>query len=167
MRPITRFFLYSFGIFFILFVALQPFNWFCQISRKCQKVYLLDLIPSFEGDTKINVVLEIKNFRKDLEFIVNDVDTITTVSGRKNTVNYKVKNNSNRVIKFKPKFYTEPKSLSKYINSRDCLCFEEYKLQKGEELDLQASFRIDADVEKDGDFTGLENNTIVVGYSVN
>lgn len=166
MRPITRFFLYSILIFCVLLpLTLKPYNLFCQSSGKCQKIYLSDLLPSFEGTTKINVNIEAVSFRKDLTFMVAGYDTITTVSGRRNVVNYKVQNLSNRDMSFRPKFAVTPQDVAGLVKRKDCLCFEEYRIKKGEELNLQSSFELSS--EADDYFLREKGETLTISYTIN
>ncbi len=166
MRPITRFFLYFVLIFCVLLpVALRPYNWFCQSSGKCQKIYLSDFLPSFEGSTKIKINLEAISYRKDLTFMVYGYDTITTVSGRKNVVNYKVKNLSNRDMSFRPKFTVTPQDVEGLVKRRDCLCFEEHIIKKGEELNLQSSFELES--EADDYFLQEKGDVLTISYTIN
>lgn len=165
MRPLTRFFIYSIALFLVIIIAMKPYNWFCQVSTKCQKVYVSDLFPSFEGNNDIDIVLEIKNYNADLDFLIMGYDTISTVSGRKNVVKYQIKNLTDNTINFRPKFYIEPKKLAKYVNLTDCLCFEKYSIDGGKELNLQASFKIDSDIDEL--FLEEEALDITIGYILN
>jgi cytochrome c oxidase assembly protein Cox11 len=166
MRPLTRFFIYSFLTLILCIIAARPYNWFCEFSGKCQKFYFSDLLPDFEGNTPINIVLETENNNKNLEFIVDGYDTIRTVSGRKNVVNYRVKNNSDNSIKFKPQLYILPENFDKYVKRLDCLCFEEHLVGKGKEIKLQASFKIDSDIESDKLFKEDPKQVVTIGYRI-
>ena len=103
MRPVTRFIVYTFLLFLLFLVSLRPYNWICQTTNACHKFYLSDLIPRFEGEDIININFEIINTRDDVDFIIDGYDTISTVSERKNTVSYRVKNLSDKIIYFRPK----------------------------------------------------------------
>ncbi|MBU6339190.1 MAG: cytochrome c oxidase assembly protein [Rickettsiales bacterium] len=162
----TRFFVYSFLIFILCLIATRPYNWFCEFSGKCQKFYLSDLIPDFEGSTPINIVLTAESNNKKLEFIVDGYDTIRTVSGRKNVVNYRVKNLSNDAVKFRPQFHISPDNFEEYVKRIDCLCFEDHIISKGKEMSLQASFKIDSDIESDKSFKEDQKQVISIGYRI-
>lgn len=166
MRPITRLFFYSIALFLLIVIALKPYNWFCQTSGKCQKIYVSDLFPTFEGDNEINLILEAKSHNPDLDFMIMGYDTISTVSGRKNVVKYKIKNLSNKRMVFRPKFHVEPKQFEKYVNRSDCLCFEDYALDANDEINLQAAFSIDSDIDKDH-FKDSDTVDILISYSLN
>lgn len=146
---------------------MRPYNWFCQVSNKCAKIYISDFMPSIEGNIDINIVLEAINYNNKLDFIVDGYDTITTVSERKVVVKYKVKNLSKKDINFRPKFSVTPEEFTKYIKRNDCLCFEDHEIEAGKEITLQFSFRIDSDIEEDPNFYNNENQSIRIGYYVN
>jgi len=133
-------------IFAVIFFAIQPFNWFCQLTQSCRPFYFSKLLPRLEGEEKIIVDLEILSFRRDLEFKA-DKQSIETVTNRLNTVHYTAKNLSNRTIKFRPMLYIKPQELEGYIRRYQCLCFHSYKLKKGESIDLVMEFEIDDKIE--------------------
>lgn len=165
MHPILRRLLYLALIFFVIFVGLQPYNRFCNYSGKCNGIYLTDLIPGQEGKVPINAILEVRNQRGDFTFEVDEPQIIFTVSGRVNTGNYRIQNTENHTVTFRPEFYVQPKAFEKYVIRRECLCFREYSVKKGESLLVRSVFKIDSAIEKDPLFNKNEPN-IVVGYSV-
>jgi cytochrome c oxidase assembly protein Cox11 len=164
MPPLLRKLVYLALIFLVILVGLQPYNRFCQSSGKCQTVYVSDFLPSPEGNVEINIVAEVLNYRSDIDFEVFSHSDPTTVSGRKNTVTYSVRNISNQEVKFRPEFYVEPKELEKYVVQRECLCFREYTLKKGEELMLSSVFKIKSGIENDPIFKKMEGE-IRIGYT--
>ena len=97
--------------------------------------------------------------------MVYGYDTITTVSGRKNVVNYKVKNLSNRDMSFRPKFTVTPQDVEGLVKRRDCLCFEEHIIKKGEELNLQSSFELES--EADDYFLQEKGDVLTISYTIN
>ncbi|NBV06599.1 MAG: hypothetical protein EBS06_05120 [Proteobacteria bacterium] len=163
MHPTLRKMLYLALIFFVIFVALQPYNYFCNYSNKCQGIYLSELFPSPEGETQISAIMEIKNLRNDIIFETEEPKIIYTVSGKKNIANYRIENNSDKTIRFRPEFYVEPKEFKKYVIRRECLCFREYKLRRGEVILVHSSFKIDPAIEKDPIFIRDKPN-IRIGY---
>ncbi len=149
MHPVLRKFVYLALTFLVLLVALQPYNRFCNFSGKCSAIYLSDLLPTTEGGTQILVVMEAMNYRSDLDFEVFEPRTLNTVSGKKNTVTYRVKNLSDHEIKFRPEFYVEPKEFEKYVSRQECLCFREHLIKKGEELILPTTFKLKSEIDAD------------------
>ena len=148
----------------IILFAIQPYNWFCKISSKCESLEISRLLPTFEGDEPVNVVFEITNYREGLK-LVPEIDMITTVKGRINEVTYHVKNTSNKLIKFRTVFEANPKKIIPHIKRHQCLCYQRYKLKKGEELTLKASFTLTQEaitmIKKQDD-----NKPLVIRYKV-
>lgn len=142
MNIFSRSFFRIFVIFAIILFAMQPYNWYCKISSKCQGLNLSMLIPAFEGNEPIVVNFAVTNFREGLE-IFPQTTQITTVSGRKNKVKYTVKNKSGKFMRFRTVFETDPSNIEPHIKKHQCLCHQRYKLKKDEELTLTASFSLD------------------------
>lgn len=149
MHPILRWSLYLSLIIFVGFVAIRPYNWFCKISTKCTEINIADLMPSVEGNQPIRAAMEARNYRADIEFEVIDPKMINTVSGRKNTVTYSVKNLSDHTVKFRPEFSVEPKEFKEYVARQECLCFREYSLAKGESMVIPASFKFKSAIDEE------------------
>lgn len=163
MPKILRTLLYLALIFFVIFLLSQPYNWFCHSSGKCDGIYLSDFAIEKEGEYQIITLLEVKNYRTDISFEAKEPRLIYTTTGKKNVVNYQIRNLTNTKIKFRPKFYIEPKQFDKYLIRRDCLCFREYNLDAGETLDLHSIFKFDSTLELDPEFNknGMQ---IRIGY---
>ena len=145
-------------IFTIITFAIQPYNWFCNITNKCSSITISSLLPTFEGKQEIEVFFEVTSYREDLKITANQ-STITTVSGRKNTVTYRAKNLTNRPIRFRANFLTDPDYAEKHIKRYECLCFREYKLKPNEEIELKMVFALnDKIIEEIADSKESKNN---------
>lgn len=142
MNKFLKTLLYVALIFFVIFVAIQPYNWFCNLSKKCSAVKISKIFNEKEGNRQINIFMEAIDLRDDLDFEVVDPKMIMTVSGRDNKVFYRVTNLSKKTVTFRPQFRIEPAEYAKYVDREECLCFREYKIETGEELLLPASFKI-------------------------
>jgi cytochrome c oxidase assembly protein Cox11 len=149
MHPKLRNISYALAAIIIILLALQPYNRLCQYSGRCSQIYLSDLLPSREGTETITAFMEVLNYRSDLDFEVFEPRNLETVSGRKNTVTYRIKNLTDRTIKFRPQFSVQPKELEKYLVRSECLCFREHTLKKGEELILPTIFKFKSAISKD------------------
>lgn len=154
MHPLIRILFRLGALFLIVFMLVQPFNWFCNISGKCQSFYFSYYIPSQQGTEPIEVSLEVANLRSDLD-LAADISPLTTVSGKKNSVTYYAKNISDHEVNFRPRLIIEPQSLDKYITRYQCLCSNDYTLKPGEQKILKMRFAIDRKIEKDAAFKRL------------
>ncbi len=149
MHPILRQLVYLALIFFLILSAIPPYNWICKISEKCNGFTLENFLPSTQGNKPITAFMEVVNNRQDIEFEVIEPKMLNTVSGKKNSVIYRVKNVSNHTIKFRPEFSVEPKEMVKYISRQECLCFREYSIKRGETIELPATFKFKSKIDKD------------------
>ncbi|MDX2082607.1 MAG: cytochrome c oxidase assembly protein [Rickettsiales bacterium] len=165
MHPFLRKIVLLALIFFAIFCILQPYNRFCINSGKCNEIYLSDLIPDREGKTQINIIAEVKNYRTDLDFALQNPQPISTVSGKKNIVNYRIQNLTDHNITFRPDFYVEPKEFEDYVIRRACLCAREYEIKKGETIFLRSVFKIDRRIDDDL-ILKENNNSVKIGYSL-
>jgi cytochrome c oxidase assembly protein Cox11 len=147
MNPFVRLTIRLVIIFAIIFVAIQPYNWFCGITSKCTPFYFSYYLNGREGKFPVNVNFGVRNFRESLEFeAINQ--NISTFTNRNNTITYRVKNNSNRFIRFRIKLKVMPTFLEKDVTIYQCLCGKEYKLLKGEERILEMKFKVNKRIEE-------------------
>ncbi|MBM5782263.1 MAG: hypothetical protein FJ368_02450 [Pelagibacterales bacterium] len=161
---LSKYFIRFLTIFLLIFLSLKPFNWFCNYSQRCEPIFLSELLPSFEGKKPITVIPVAKNYNKFLEF-ETVTKNFTSVTGRKNIITYKVKNLTQSTIRFRPKFHIEPKDYAYYLIRKNCLCFEDILLKKGEEKELSFNFKVKKDFDENYLETA-EERTIIVGYSI-
>ena len=128
-------------VFTVIFIAVQPYNWFCGITQKCNTFHFSYLIPRKEGKDRFNIQLNVLNYSKNFSF--ESVEkSITTVPHRKNVVYYRAKNLSKKTIYLRPKLNIEPKEFEPYITIYDCLCTKVYKLKRGEEIEIKMTFKL-------------------------
>ncbi len=168
MHPVLRLLLRLSAIFAIAFFASKPFNFFCNLTSKCQPFYFSNLIPaSFlawqEGTQPIIANFEVTNFREGLEFLTTQTK-LETVGNRKNTVVFHVKNTSNKTIKFRPQLIVEPEDAASYIESYQCLCQSDHVLKPQEEKDLPMIFLFDPKIVDDV-FDG-KNAEVKIRYKI-
>lgn len=162
--------LFRVGIFVVVLLLLtQPFNWFCNMTNKCQPFYLSYYFPKAKGTQSVNINFEVSNYRNDFD-LAPDLPTITTVAGEKNDVIYFAKNLSDENVKFSPRLIIEPAFLEKYVTRYNCLCNNDYNLKPREQLILHMRFAIDNDIEDDPAFKNIISNgdtpTIRIRYHI-
>lgn len=132
----------------VIFFLVQPFNWYCQITQSCRPFFFSYYMPKTKGIMPINIKFEVTNFQKNLDFR-SDISELTTVTNQKNLVTYYAKNNSKKLIRFRPKLIVEPEFAEKYLKRYECLCFREYRLKPGEEIEMRMEFEIERRMESD------------------
>lgn len=165
MRLLIRFAIRFAVIFAIIVVIIQPFNWFCQLTQQCRPFYFSYYLPKQEGAMPIDVIFESTNYREDLDFRPYE-NAISTVTNKKNTIIYLAKNLSEKTITFRPKLIVEPEYAEGYITRYECLCSHEYKLKKGESIEMTMEFEIDRKIEKDSKFMNKPEKSIKVRFKI-
>ncbi len=165
MSPIFKLLFRATLIVIVIFIVLQPYNLFCNVTSKCQAFYFSSLLPVSEGKDPINLIFEVNNFRGDIDFEPVE-KTIETVSGRKNVVHFKATNVGKHLIRFRPTIYTKPDRAIEYIDRNDCICFHEYTLKKDETIDLKMEFRINKKFDEVKDRLKSEKDGVVIGFKL-
>lgn len=130
----------------IIFLIVQPYNYFCNLTEKCNPFYFSSLIPRSEGKEPLEVTFKASNYIEGLE-LTPAIDSLKTVANRKNSMIYKVKNTSNKMIRFKSEFYLDPPQMEEYITKYECRCSKERKLKVGEESTIEMKFSFDKGIE--------------------
>ena len=141
MNPLLKLLVRFAMVFVVIFIAAQPYNWFCGITQKCSSFHFSYLIPKIEGSRKFEFKFNVANFNKNLTFEVLD-KSITTVFNRRNTIHYRVKNTSKRTIYIRSKLALTPPQIEQHLKFYDCLCTRVIKLKRGEEKDLEMTFML-------------------------
>lgn len=162
IRPAIRIALIS----LVIVAAVQPYNWFCQITQKCDSFYFSQYLPKMKGKIPFDVMMEVTNYREDLDFRPTE-PVIVTLSNQTNVVFYHAKNLSDKTISFRPQLIIEPDYAAKYFNRYECLCSHEYKLKPREERKLKMVFEIKKDIENEKNFSKQPNtNKLKVRYKI-
>lgn len=165
MHPLLRISVRLTTIFIIVFFAIQPFNWFCSITQKCNTIYLSSFIPKREGIDNIKLKFEVTNYSQKVDFKVIQ-KTLTTVSGRKNVVFYRAKNVSKKHIRINPALFVKPKYVEKYLTRYECLCTRQFKIAPGEEIEMRMEFEIKNSISDDVNFQKDPDSPILIRYKI-
>ncbi|MES2961435.1 MAG: cytochrome c oxidase assembly protein [Pseudomonadota bacterium] len=139
MPPLLRLSVRIAIAFVVIFFAVQPYNWFCQLTQSCNPFSFSHLIPKKKGKLPITVDMQVTDYRKDIELTVLQSE-IKTVSNQVNKVDYQVKNLTNRVQYLRPVLHVEPEDFKEYIEFYNCLCNNRYKVKPGQTLNLRMEF---------------------------
>jgi len=133
-----------FVAFVAIFICLQPYNWFCQITQSCRPFYFSYYFPKREGDD-LKLVFEVTNYNRDL-LVSLDQANLDTKTNRKNLVTYRVENKSKKLIKFRPTLITEPEEAQKYLIRYQCPCSHTFKIKGKEVIEFQLEFAVDDEI---------------------
>lgn len=150
------------AVLLIAFFAIQPFNWFCQISQKCQPFFLSYYFPKEIGK-RIRLSVNALDYSDKVEFTVIKPDEETYTNNKESAI-YHVKNISKKTINFRPTLIVEPKYVAKYLIRYQCLCLHKYRLKAGEEIEMKMEFMIDKKIENDERFN--KDELINIGYKI-
>lgn len=138
MHPFLNFFIRVFLLLIIGIIIIKPYNIYCSTTGKCSGINLIEFIPDNKFKEGIGSYhLEFINLNPNIHLdISSDFLELSTVSGRKNVVTYTIKNISktDKDVKFKLKFKTDPSYEIKRIKVHECLCNKTYKLKPGREM---------------------------------
>ncbi len=141
MNPKFRLFFRIAIIFIVLLLMIQPYNSYCNITSKCEPLSFSSLIPKREGKIEAKISFGIKNYIEGLEIKTQQV-SLVTVSGRKNIINYTVKNNGKKFVRFRVQPFFNPEDLDHAIKIYHCPCGGQKKVKGGEEVTLKMEFSI-------------------------
>ncbi len=162
MDPKLRLALRLLAILLIGFFAIQPFNWFCQISKTCKPFFLSYYLPKRLGN-EIKISFEITNYNRGLKFSVSQT-SIDSFTNKKNLVTYHATNISKKTIKFRPALIVEPDYVKDYLVRYECPCFRHYSLKSGEGTEMNMEFEVSRKIQDDKRFKKEE--VIKIRYKI-
>ncbi|OFW80433.1 MAG: hypothetical protein A2887_03370 [Alphaproteobacteria bacterium RIFCSPLOWO2_01_FULL_40_26] len=165
MHPLIRLTIRLAIISFIIVAAIQPFNWFCQLTQKCQPFYFSYYIPKHQGWTPIDIVIETTNYYENIEFSAQE-PAITTFPNKKTAILYNIKNLGKTPVRIRPKLIVEPQYAEKYLTKYECLCMREIRLKAKEEKELKMEFEINREIEHDAEFEKNPDKVIKIRYKI-
>jgi len=145
LRPISKLLV----IFIIIFTFIQPYNWFCKASNKCEGFYFLDLfeyLPNFSPKIEANIVLEIYNQKNVVK--IEAVEPVATriINGSTHKFTYVATNNLNEEVDFKMDLVIAPKELEQFITKKYCPCSTRQKLKPKEQRTFSTKLKIDNNI---------------------
>ena len=155
MHPYLKISLKLLVAFAVIFFLVQPFNWYCQLTQKCQPFYLTYYFPKKEGTQTITAFISGQSRFRDIDF-VSDRYAVETVANRKNIVKFTLKNNSKKITYVFPKMTVNPPSAKDYIINYECPCFQSFRLKPKEVLIVNYEFEFNDKIENDEEIRRIE-----------
>jgi cytochrome c oxidase assembly protein Cox11 len=146
MSPFLRLAIQIIVIVGVLTLAIQPFNWYCQLTQSCRPFFFSYYLPKREGKKEFPVKVEVNNYNENIEFFAEETN-IKIPTNRKHVINFHIKNLSKKLIVIRPKLTITPKALSDNFIRYQCLCSQQIKLKGGEEVIAKMEFEIDKKFE--------------------
>lgn len=174
MSPLVKILLRLAIIVAAIFFITQPYNWFCQITGKCQPFFFSYYIPKKLGRT-IYLAVNAITYKENLFFSASKPVKIGSNAEGENEENkfstnqkieviYTLKNNSKKLMQLQPRLLVQPEYAEKYLIRYECPCSRKYKLKAGEEIEMKMRFEIDSNIEKDEKFKQKE--LITINYKI-
>ncbi|MBM3579636.1 MAG: hypothetical protein FJX34_02545, partial [Alphaproteobacteria bacterium] len=145
-----------------------PYNWYCQITNKCQQFLLSYYIPREAGNDPFDITFEVTNYHKDIIFYPSITEVKEALAGKKYEIFYHVENLTKKVIYLSPKLIIEPAYAERYLIRYQCLCSRRYKLNPKERIDLRMEFEFKKEIENDETFSSSQeqNKTIKIRFKI-
>jgi cytochrome c oxidase assembly protein Cox11 len=148
MHPLLKNFLRIFIVCAAIFFLIQPFNWYCQLTRSCQPFYVTYHFPKKEGTQNLKTTITAQSKFRDVDFY-SDQYEVNTVTNRKNIVKLTLKNNSKKIHYVFPKMTISPPQAVDYIVKYECPCLQTYRLKPKETLIVNFEYEINEKIDSE------------------
>lgn len=148
MPPLLRLAIRVLLIVAIVGFAVQPYNWYCQLSQSCKSFKLSYYIPKSEGKKEFKVEVETENYYENVKLSMSENNHIKTPTNRKHVVTFRIKNLAKKRIILRPKLIIEPAEIAQYVNVYECPCRQQVKLISQQEVELRLEFDFEGKFEK-------------------
>ena len=139
------------GMFLFAFALVPLYNVFCDITGINGKTRGQALYESVEIDTKRTIRVEfLTNINRGMPWEFKSlVKWIDVHPGELNEVRFYAKNRSKFDIIGQSVPSVSPGEAALYLNKTECFCFDQQRLNSGEEIEMPMKFYLDADIPKD------------------
>ncbi len=168
MNPLIKYILYLVSIALIAFIAIKPYNIYCNISGKCGKFSLVKFMPSNEGYGKVRVKFVTIDNESHIDLQAYQSE-LYTKPGRVNSIKYDMTNISTTIknpVKFNIKYDVFPAEYKKYVKIYNCLCGKNYKLKNGKSKREEVVFKIKKEFEEEILYDEVDLLEIEIRYEV-
>ncbi len=152
-----------FSALIIGFIMIQPFNYICKFTNKCDPIILSFYLPKKIGQEEFRIIFEAKDNHEDIDFSVLE-KSVTKKTGSDLKIYYEAANFTDHDIEIRPMPYIIPQEAKKYVKFYECLCFKKHKVKKGQVVKLPVLLRLDPAIETDPYFEDIP--AVRVGYEV-
>ena len=147
-------------MFLLSFASVPLYNLFCKVTGYGGTVKEANKVSSKVINRDIKVRFNSDIARKlDINFKPTTTQLITKL-GKTNTIEYKVRNNSNKEMSIISTYNVTPQKAGIYFNKLDCFCYEEKVLKPGEETLLPVSFFISPELIENPNTENLKSITL-------
>ena len=148
------------GMFLLAFASVPLYDLFCKVTGYGGTIQ--------ETFTPSNIVIdkEIKvRFNADKEknlgvYFQPIKRSIITKLGETNSIEYKITNNTNKVIEAIASYNVTPQKAGIYFNKLDCFCYEENTILPGETISLPVTFFISPNLYDDPNTNEIKSITL-------
>ena len=147
-------------MFLLSFASVPLYNLFCKVTGYGGTVKITDTVSTEIVNENIKI-----RFNSDVSRKLNITfrpikNQIITKLGKNNIIEYKVRNNSNKIMNIISTYNVTPQKAGIYFNKLDCFCYEEKTLLPGEEKLLPVSFFISPELINNPNTKELKSLTL-------
>lgn len=152
-----------FGMVGLSFAAVPLYDLFCRVTGYGGTTRIAETVPDEANERTIRVRFNADvNQRLPWSF-KPDTREIEVQIGEPNLVFYSARNQASRPTVGTAIFNVTPFKAGPYFHKVQCFCFEEQKLEPGEEIEMGVSFYIDPAILEDPEIDDM--HTITLSYT--
>ena len=160
VRTLLLVFIIPLMMFLLSYASVPLYNLFCKVTGYGGTVQNVSQSSTYIIDKNIKVRFNSDVARKlDINFTPLTRQIMTKL-GETNTIEYKVKNNTNKTMNIISTYNVTPQKAGIYFNKLDCFCYEEKMLLPGQESLLPVSFFISPELIKNPNTRELKSITL-------
>ena len=150
------------GIALIIFLAIQPYNLFCKVTKNCRQLGFSNIIPAKIGAQKIDFEFGFEMDEDLAKKISIEIlqENIVAISGKDIENFYIAKNSGEENLILGSMFQVKPKWVNEYLVRSECICFKEQNISAESSAKMPLYFKVKAEIEKDERFEGLKKVAI-------
>jgi len=163
----TMLYMISVGVLFfgLAYASVPLYQVFCQatgaggqVQKDVKADKIRNMVPIRERPLKIKFVSDV---RGDMQWSFRPVQNeITVVPGETALAFFTAKNPTDEAITGISTYNVLPFEAGLYFNKIQCFCFEEQRLNAGEEIDMPVFFYIDPDLHDDPSMFNTDEVTL-------
>ena len=148
------------GMFLLAFASVPLYNLFCKVTGYGGTIQETSIPSDIVLDKEIKVRF---NADKERHLGVNFQPvkrSLVTKLGKTNSVEYKITNNTDKVIEAIASYNVTPQKAGIYFNKLDCFCYEENTILPGETISLPVTFFISPNLYNDPNTQEIKSITL-------
>lgn len=151
------------GMIALSFAAVPLYRLFCQVTGFGGTTQVAETLPETVADHEVVVRFDATVNPGLPWYFQPEVRQVKVKVGEPGLIYYKAKNLSDRATVGTATFNVTPLEVGQYFNKVQCFCFEEQRLEPGQEMEMPVSFFVDPKLLEDRNMRGVK--TITLSYT--